>query len=306
MICLVLAAAPSAKSFESENLPPQTGTTGSPAPAASPGSPGASDEWQQAPPQSGSQSETAASPGSDDNQPGGSSSNGVSAGASSETPSASSSVAGASPAASPSIASDNSPPAALDVNAITTSPELANLTLEPEIRAASTPSLAASLRLTEDARKQLVNGGTDDAMRELGRAVSIDPGNAYAYFFLGRGYLLRKNYEQALTFFRRAEMGFAASQDWLGATLGYEGACYEELGKMEDAAKAYQRAVSAAPNNLMARVGYGRLAAIIAPPSSFNEPAPPADAAAPPPDVDWTQPPAAATPAPQPGSEDPE
>ena len=106
---------------------------------------------------------------------------------------------------------------------------------------------------------ELAAGQTDDALRDLGRAVSIDPGNPFEYFYLGRAYLARGNYGQSLTFFQRAEIGFAARPDWLGETIGFEGACYEELGRTTDGALAYRRALGSAPNNLRARVGYSRL-----------------------------------------------
>jgi tetratricopeptide (TPR) repeat protein len=146
-------------------------------------------------------------------------------------------------------------------------PDPSESTLDPEIRTASSPSLAASMRLTEQARKQLAAGSTDDAIRTLARAVSIDPGNPFQYFYLGRGYMVKKNYGQAITFLKRAEIGFGSRPQWYGATLSYEGACYEVMGKTVEAAHAYQHAFAAAPNNLMARVGYSRLAPLIAPPA---------------------------------------
>ena len=54
-------------------------------------------------------------------------------------------------------------------------------------------------------------------------AISIDPSNSYAYFYLGRAYIASKNYGQALTFFKRAEIGIAANSHWLGETLAFEG-----------------------------------------------------------------------------------
>jgi tetratricopeptide (TPR) repeat protein len=137
---------------------------------------------------------------------------------------------------------------------------LGSASLDGEIKQAVAPGLAASLRLTEEGRKQLADRQTDEAMRSLARAVSVDPGDAFAYYYLGRAHLQRKNYEQALTFFRRAEVGFSARPDWMAEALTYEGACDEELGRQADAIKAYQRALAASPNNLRARVGYGRLA----------------------------------------------
>jgi hypothetical protein len=159
------------------------------------------------------------------------------------------------------------PPPALDATAITTTPDPSESTLDREIRTASSPSLAASIRLTEQARRELAAGSTDDAIRTLARAVSIDPGNPFQYFYLGRSYMVKKNYGQAITFLKRAEIGFGSRPEWYGTTLSYEGACYEVLGKTIEAAHAYQHAFAVAPNNLMARVGYSRLAPLIAPPA---------------------------------------
>lgn len=195
------------------------------------------------------------------------------------------------------------PPPALDISTVATGPDLGALPLDDEIRQADTPALAASLRITEQARNELNNGATDPAMRALARAVSIDPGNPYAYFFLGRAYAARHDYAQALTFFRRAEIGFGANPQWLGETIGYEGACEEELGQLSQAAIAYQRALAAAPNNLMARVGYDRLAANLPNPAGLDAPPPSTGNASGPPSADLSAPePEEAPPPPPPSS----
>jgi tetratricopeptide (TPR) repeat protein len=145
--------------------------------------------------------------------------------------------------------------------------------------------LAASLRLTESGRKLLVDGQVDDAMRDLTRAISLDPSDAFAYYYLARAYLARKNYMQALTFFRRAEIGFNGRPDWAAEALSYEGICEEELGEATEAALAYKRALAASPNNFRARVGYGRLASIAGPVENIDAPPPNQDLAIPPPSV---------------------
>jgi hypothetical protein len=193
------------------------------------------------------------------------------------------------------------PPPALDLSATNLAPDLSVVSLEPEVRKATTPSRAASIRLTESARKELAAGSSDAALRDLARAVSIDPSNSFAYYYLGRAYLSRRNYSQALTFFQRAELGFGKRPDWLGETLSYEGACDEQLGRRDDAAKAYQRAVAAAPGNFRAQAGYGRLGPVIAPVANFDLPPPssgdealppPVSVPAPPPEEQPTPPPA--------------
>ena len=205
------------------------------------------------------------------------------------------------------------PPPALDLGAIQTAPDLAEVSLASEITKADTPALAAALRVTEQARVELASGNTDSALRDLGRAVSIDPGNPFGYFYLGRAYLARRNYQQALTFFKRAEIGFSSRPDWLGETIGFEGACYEELGQATDAALAYKRALESSPNNLMARVGYSRRSDDLPPPVTANgsttdtaATGPPSEALPPPENADALPAPVEGPPPPPPdGSEKP-
>jgi len=190
------------------------------------------------------------------------------------------------------------PPPALDLGAMQSGPDLSSSSLAGEFKKADTPARAAALRVTEQARVELAAGKTDDALRDLGRAVSIDPGNPFEYFYLGRVYIARGNYAQALTFLQRAELGFGARPDWLGETIGFEGACDEELGRSTDGALAYRRALGAAPNNLRARVGYSRLSGYLPSAATADESmaSGPASEALPPPER------TAAEPAPEEGA----
>ena len=178
---------------------------------------------------------------------------------------------------------DVGPPPALDLSTVQSAPDLSAVSLTSEFKSADTPARAAALRVTEQARVELAAGNIDGALRDLGRAVSIDPGNPFEYFYLGRAYLARGNYAQALTFFERAEIGFATRQDWLGETVGFEGACQEELGQMTKAAAAYRRALESAPGDVRARVGYSRLAAYMPNAASAQASAPSAGAGGEPP-----------------------
>jgi hypothetical protein len=175
------------------------------------------------------------------------------------------------------------PPPALDLSASNIGLDLSSASLEPEIKKAATPDLAASLRVTEQARLELAKGDANTALRDLGHAVSIDPGNPFAYYYLGRTYLARHDYVQAGTFFQRAELGFTGRPDWLGETLSYAGACDEQLGRSSDAAQAYQHAVTLAPGNFRAVAGNSRLGANAGPVSGLDLAAPPEQSAGPPP-----------------------
>ena len=170
---------------------------------------------------------------------------------------------------------------AIDVGSIATTPEISDSSLAPLIASAPTPARAASLRITEQQRVELERGHTDDAIRELAHAISIDPSNSYAYFYLGRAYIARRSYAQAETFFKRAEIGVASNSAWLGETYAFEGVCLEQASKSADAAAAYQKALAASPGNLTARVGVTRLAAFMPASASASTPAVDADQAAP-------------------------
>jgi len=164
----------------------------------------------------------------------------------------------------------------MDVGSVMPTPQISDTSLQPLIAAAPTPARAASLRITEKQRIELEKGHVDDAVRELAHAISIDPSNSYAYFYLGRAYVARKGYPQALTFFKRAEIGLASNSAWLGEIYAFEGLALEQSGKSPEAEAAYQKALAATPGNLTARVGATRLAAFAPAPAS---PAPVADAA---------------------------
>jgi predicted negative regulator of RcsB-dependent stress response len=194
---------------------------------------------------------------------------------------------------------------AIDVGSIATTPQISDESLTPLIDSAPTPARAASLRITEQERVELERGHTDDAIRELAHAISIDPSNSYAYFYLGRAYVARKDYGQAQTFFKRAEIGVASNSAWLGETYAFEGVCLEQAGKTAEAAAAYQKALAASPGNLTARVGETRLGAFMpasatasAPAADVDQPAPAEPDAPPPPDEAPAPPPPASAPPP--------
>src|SRR5208282_74440 len=184
---------------------------------------------------------------------------------------------------------------AIDVGSIATTPQISDSSLAPLIDTAPTPARAASLRITEQQRVELERGHTDDAIRELAHAISIDPSNSYAYFYLGRAYVTRKDYAQAQTFFKRAEIGLASDSAWLGEIYAFEGLSLEESGKSAEAAAAYQKALAAAPGNLTARVGVTRLSGSV--PADANQ-APAPDVDQPAPDEAPAPPPPASPPAP--------
>jgi hypothetical protein len=196
-------------------------------------------------------------------------------------PSPAAPIANSSPAAAPSASEPVDVAPAIDVGSIATTPQISDSSLAPLIDTAPTPARAASLRITEDQRVGLQHGHADDAIRELAHAISIDPSNSYAYFYLGRAYAARNQYEQAQTFFKRAEIGLASNSAWLGEIYAFEGLCLEQSGKPAEAAALYQKALAASPGNLTARVGVTRVSALV--PAAASAPAPDTELGEPPP-----------------------
>jgi Tfp pilus assembly protein PilF len=182
---------------------------------------------------------------------------------------------------------DQLPP--LEPGSMALSLRVSDSSLQGMIDKEQNPARAASMRIAEQARSELLEGHPDEASRDLARAVSIDPSDPYAYFYLGRAYVAKKNYSQAMTFLKRAEIGFGSRNPlWLSETLGFEALCYEESGHDTAAAAAYQQALQVNPGNLMARVGYSRLAPSLSPPEGAaaageDQPPPAAEAIPPPP-----------------------
>ncbi|MHB8383650.1 MAG: tetratricopeptide repeat protein [Candidatus Binataceae bacterium] len=204
----------------------------------------------------------------------------------------------AEPTAMPTSTEDAPP---LDVGAITPTLRVSDAPLDAAIAAEPSPARAASLRATEQARRQLIANRPDEAIRTLGSAVGIDPANPYAYFYLGRAYVTKKDDDQALSFFKRAEIGFGSNNPtWLSETLAFEGLTYEQSDRINAAAAAYQQAIASDPGNLMARVGYTRVAPNIIPVAPATPQGAPADSglAAP---ADGAVPPPAPAEAPPPG-----
>ena len=259
--------------FEEESIPAADLAAPSPAASPSPAADSNSDAWEKVPtPPSAPAAQ--ASPG------------GIKA----------VSVAPVSSPVVPQAAAPADIPPAMDIGSVAPTAQVSDSSLEPLINSAPTPARAASLRITEQQRIELEKGHTDDAVRELEHAVSIDPSNSYAYFYLGRAYVARKGYAQALTFFKRAEIGLASNSAWLGEIYAFEGLSLEESGKSAEAEAAYQKALAATPGNLTARVGATRLSAYA--PAAAAPAAPVADAAQPPPAED--EPPPAPDEAPPP------
>jgi Tetratricopeptide repeat len=185
--------------------------------------------------------------------------------------------------------------------------QLSDQSLEGEIAASLPLPRKTSIRIADRARRDLIKHQPDEAIRMLGRALSIDATNPYAYFYLGRAYLMKHNYSQALTFWSRAAIGFSKNPKWLSETLSFEAAAKERLGQSDEARSDYVRALKLAPDNELAKSGIGRLGPPAPPPQPApetgtenpteiegppeEEPPPPAPAEEPPPAEEGPPPP---------------
>ncbi|HEY2664544.1 MAG TPA: tetratricopeptide repeat protein [Candidatus Binataceae bacterium] len=178
-------------------------------------------------------------------------------------------------------------PPALEVGSVAPQGQISDGPLDSVIASAQ-PARAASLRVVEQARAELKAGKADAAIRIMAKAISIDPTNPYAYFYLGQANFVKKDYAQAAVFFSRAENGFLKDPAWVSETIGYKGASYEFAGRDAEAAAAYKQALDFAPGNLMAAAGFSRVQASLPQPSGSGTPlvvSPPGGAVPGPPEV---------------------
>ena len=187
-------------------------------------------------------------------------------------------------------------------------PGLSDQPLEGEIAQSDSRVRKTSIRMVDRARQELAVHKPDEAIRTLGRVLSIDAGNPYVYFYLGRAYLTKRNYRQALIFWQRAAIGFSRNPKWLGETYGFEGEANERLGQLDEARQDYARALKLSPQNQLGLAGNGRLGppapVVTEAPSEGGEQAgeaeatpaeteaPPAEPEPPPPPVEAPPPPA--------------
>lgn len=150
--------------------------------------------------------------------------------------------------------------------------QLSDQPLSSEINPSLPPTRKTSMRIADKARVELRKHQPDEAIRTLGRALSIDAGDPYVYFYLGRAYLMKHNYQQALTFWARAAISFANNPKWLAEALTFQAATQERQGDIDEARRDYKRACKLAPDNQLARDGCNRLVQPPPPPEPKAEP----------------------------------
>lgn len=153
-------------------------------------------------------------------------------------------------------------PAATDDPEPPPAPSWATESLDGRIASAGAPNVTAALRLVERGRELLDAGDREGALDSLERAVSIDPNNAFGYYFLARLYYERHSHNQAMGFANRAAILVDSSDAaWAGRTFALQGTIFEAVARYSEARDAYGRALDVDPRNVTARVGLNRLGA---------------------------------------------
>lgn len=122
----------------------------------------------------------------------------------------------------------------------------------------TSPERAASLRLSGRGESALEEGRAEEAVDHLERAIQIDPSNPFAYYYFGQARLAQGRPEEALTLLSRAEVLFHDRSHWLCETLVAMGRILEEMGRVQEAAGCFRRALDADPWSEAAAAGLER------------------------------------------------
>jgi tetratricopeptide (TPR) repeat protein len=139
-------------------------------------------------------------------------------------------------------------------------------TLLDTIDASTAPNIAAATHLVEAGRIHMAAGDNGAALEQLERAIAIDPGNPYAYYYLAELHLMHRTYDQAIEFAdRAANLSNPRSPMWASRAYTLQGNAFEAAGRFADARDAYARAVQVAPGNLAAQVGLARVGSLPVP-----------------------------------------
>ena len=80
--------------------------------------------------------------------------------------------------------------------------------------AGPSPRAQASLKLTDQGRRLLEAGKTDNAIRVLEQAISLNPSNGQNYYYLSEAWLTKGFTAEARPFNRLAESHLKGDKDW--------------------------------------------------------------------------------------------
>lgn len=106
------------------------------------------------------------------------------------------------------------------------------------------PQRAASLRLTEEARKLLEGGEYAKALTRLERAIAIDSTNAYGHFLLAKTQFGLGRYKESLNFLDVAESRLGSEPFWLSEVYALRGENFRALGMAQRADESYEKALT--------------------------------------------------------------
>jgi len=85
---------------------------------------------------------------------------------------------------------------------------------EPEETAQPSPRALASLKLTDQGRRLIEAGKTDNAIQVLEQAISLDPNNGQNYYYLSEAWLMKGFAAEARPFNRLAESHLSGDKEW--------------------------------------------------------------------------------------------
>ncbi len=87
--------------------------------------------------------------------------------------------------------------------------------VEPEQPPEPDPRTVASLQLTEQGRRLLEAGKSNQAIRALEQAVSLDPDNGQNYYYLAEAWLMKGVASEAKEFNELAEIHLKEDNAWM-------------------------------------------------------------------------------------------
>ncbi len=124
---------------------------------------------------------------------------------------------------------------------------------------AKTGQQLASLEITERGRQTLADGRVEQAVSLFEKAISLDPRNPYAYYYLGKSRFIRKEYDRILTPLEQARHYFLKERGWLSKVHALRGQAYEALTHWAEARAEFLKAIEMDGQNSEARDGLKRV-----------------------------------------------
>jgi len=117
------------------------------------------------------------------------------------------------------------------------------------------PRRAASLRLAEEGRKLLQAGEYQTGLSRLEKAIALDSGNAYAYYYVAVAHFHLSRYRQSLSFLEIVGPSLADKPSWLSRVYALEGENYRVLRLFDRADRKYLDALTLDASNRVALAG---------------------------------------------------